>query len=60
VSLGHSRADMSTYGGDVTSEPLPVTVVLLETEERLEVILEGKVQGLGREVSDDVGGVTSP
>jgi hypothetical protein len=49
-----------TYGGDVTSEPLPVTVVLLETEERLEVILEGKVQGLGREVSDDVGGVTSP
>ena len=49
-----------TYGSDVTTEPLPVTVVLLETEERLEVILEGKVQSLGREVSDDVGGVTSP
>jgi hypothetical protein len=50
----------STYGSDVTTEPLPVTVVLLETEEGLEVILEGKVQSLGREVSDDVGGVTSP
>lgn len=49
-----------TYGSDVSGEPLPVTLVLLETEQGLEVVLEGEVQGLGGEVSDDVGGVTSP
>jgi hypothetical protein len=43
-----------------STDPLPVSLVLLETEERLEVVLEGKVQRLGREVSDDVGGVSSP
>lgn len=68
----------STTGGNVTTEPLPVSILLLEAEERLEVVLcgkqsacnektnrktrrtEGKVQGLGGEVTDDVGGVSSP
>lgn len=51
----------STTGGDVTSEPLGVTVtLLLEVEHGLEVILEGKVQSLGGEVTDDVGGVSAP
>lgn len=50
-----------TTRGDVTGEPLPVSVLLpLEVEERLEVVLEGEVQGLGGEVTDDVGGVSSP
>lgn len=49
-----------TDRGDVTREPLPVTLGLLEAEERLEVVLEGEVERLGGEVSDDVGGVTTP
>ena len=43
-----------------SSEPSPVTLRLLESEEGLEVVLEGEVKSLGREVSDDVGGVSSP
>jgi len=54
------RGTSSTTGGDVTSEPLPVTVLLPETEQGFEVVLEGKVQSLGGEVSDNIGGVTSP
>jgi hypothetical protein len=51
----------STTGGDVTSKPLAVTVpLLLEVEHGLEVILEGEVQSLGGEVTDDVGSVSSP
>ncbi len=50
----------ATYGGNVTREPLPVTLGLLEAEKGLEVVLEGEVERLGREVSDDVGGVTTP
>jgi len=49
-----------TTGSQVTGEPLPVGLVLLETEHLLELVLESKVQSLGWEVSDDVGGVTSP
>ena len=49
-----------TSRGDVSSEPLPVAVVLLEGEERLVVVLESKVQGLGGEVTKDVGCVASP
>ena len=33
------RRTSGTTGCEVTTEPLPVTVVLLETEERLEVVL---------------------
>ena len=35
------RGTSSTTGGDVASEPLPVAVLLLEAEERLEVVLYG-------------------
>ncbi len=51
----------STTGGQVTGHPLPVAItLLLEGEHRLVCIAESEVQGLGREVSDNVGSVTSP
>lgn len=51
----------STTGSQVTNHPPGVSItVLLEAEHLLELVTEGKVQGLGREVTDDVGGVTSP
>jgi hypothetical protein len=51
----------STTGGKVTHHPLGVTVTLtLVGEHRLESVAEGEVQSLGGEVTDDVGGVTSP
>ncbi|KAH3663715.1 hypothetical protein OGAPHI_005116 [Ogataea philodendri] len=49
-----------TTGSQVTSEPWPVTLLLLETKHLLELVLESKVQSLGWEVSDNVGGVTFP
>jgi hypothetical protein len=50
-----------TTGGQVTSHPPSVTItILLEAEQLLELVLEGKVQGLGREVTDNVGSVTTP
>ena len=55
-----AAAAADTYRGDVTSEPLPVAVLLLEAEHGLEVVLEGEVEGLGGEVTDDVGGVAAP
>jgi len=54
------RGTGSSTGSDVTGEPLGVRLRLLEVEHGLEVVLEGKVQRLGREVPDDVGGVSSP
>lgn len=54
---------MSTYttGGQVTGHPLGVTITLLLVGEHgLVGIAESEVQGLGREVTDDVGGVTTP
>ena len=54
------RGTSSSTGSNVTSEPLGVGLRLLEVEHGLEVVLEGKVQRLGREVPDDVGGVSSP
>lgn len=51
----------STTGGQVTGHPLGVTVTLLLVgEHRLVGITEGEVQSLGREVTDDVGSVTTP
>ena len=53
----------STYttGGQVTHHPLGVAIaLLLEGEHRLVGVTESEVQRLGREVSDDVGGVTTP
>lgn len=50
-----------TTGGKVTSHPLGVAIlVLLVAEHLLELVTESKVQGLGREVTDDVGGVATP
>lgn len=60
VDEEEGRSTGSTTRCNVTGEPLPVTVLLPEAEEGLEVILEGKVEGLGWEVTNDVGGVTSP
>lgn len=50
-----------TTGGQVAGHPLGVAVtVLLVAEHGLELVTEGKVQGLRGEVTDDVGGVTTP
>lgn len=50
-----------TTGGKVTSHPLPVAIlVLLEAEHGLELVAESEVEGLGGEVTDDVGGVATP
>lgn len=50
-----------TTGGKVTSHPLGVAITLLLVgEHRLVGVTEGEVQSLGREVTDDVGSVTSP
>lgn len=50
-----------TTGGKVTGHPLPVAIdVLLVAEHLLELVTESEVQGLGREVTDDVGGVATP
>lgn len=50
-----------TTGGQVTGHPLGVTItLLLESEHGLVGVAESKVQRLGGEVTDDVGGVTTP
>jgi len=50
-----------TTGGQVTGHPLPVAIlVLLVAEHLLELIAESEVQGLGGEVTDDVGSVATP
>lgn len=57
------EAEGATYTtrGQVTEHPHAVAItVLLEAEHLLELVTESKVQGLGREVSDDVGSVTTP
>jgi len=60
VDEEEGRGTGGTTGSNVTSEPLGVTLGLLETEQGLEVVLEGKVQSLGGEVTEHVGGVTTP
>lgn len=50
-----------TTGGQVAHHPFGVSItLLLESEHGLVGVTEGKVEGLGREVTDDVGSVTSP
>lgn len=54
---------VSTYTarGQVTSHPHGITItLLLEAEHLLELVAESEVQGLSREVSDDVGSVATP
>lgn len=65
VSLDHyyRHVGSTTYTtrGQVTSHPLGVAIlVLLVAEHSLELVTEGEVQGLCREVSDNVGSVTTP
>jgi len=50
-----------TTRGKVTSHPPPVSItVLLVAEHGLERVAESEVQGLGWEVTDDVGSVATP
>jgi len=50
-----------TAGGQVAHHPLKITItLLLEGEHSLIGITESEVKGLGGEVTDDVGSVTSP
>jgi hypothetical protein len=50
-----------TTGGKVTHHPLGVAITLLLVGEHgLVGVTEGKVESLGREVTDDVGSVSSP
>lgn len=50
-----------TSGGQVTGHPLGVTItLLLEGEHGLVGVTEREVERLGREVTDDVGSVTTP
>jgi len=51
----------STSRSEVTGEPFPIAVLFLaETKHTLELIFEGEVEGLGGEVSKNVGQVSSP
>ena len=55
----HGAGD--TARGNVAGEPLPVAVaLLLKAKEGLDLVLEGKVEGLRGEVADDVGDVATP
>lgn len=50
-----------TTGGQVAGHPPGVSVtLLLEAEHLLELVAESEVQGLGGEVTDDVGSVATP
>jgi len=60
VDEQEGRGTSRTTRRDVASKPLPVTILLFEAEQGLEVVLEGKVQSLGGEVTDNVGRVTTP
>lgn len=51
----------SSTGGKITGHPFGIAVTfLLVAEHQLELVTEGKVEGLRREVTNDVGGVTTP
>jgi hypothetical protein len=55
------RAFTYTTGGQVTHHPLSVTITLLLVREHgLVGVTEREVERLGREVTDDVGSVTTP
>ena len=50
-----------TTGGKVTHHPLSISIALLLVGEHgLVGVAESEVESLGREVTDNVGGVTSP
>lgn len=57
------ESEIRTYttGGQVTNHPPRVTVtLLLVAEHGLEGVAESEVEGLGWEVTKDVGGVSTP
>lgn len=63
--LGECAAERGNYthttGGKVTSHPPSVTVtVLLVAEHGLEGVTESEVERLSREITQDVGGVSTP
>ena len=61
ASIAILTAFTYTTGGQVTGHPLGVTITLLLVGEHALVgVAESEVQGLGREVTDDVGSVTTP
>lgn len=60
VDEGEGDGTSQTTGSHVSSEPDSVTVFFLFIEHSLEGILEGEVQGLSGEVSQDIGPVTLP
>ena len=54
-------ADTHTTRGKVTGHPPPVAItLLLEREHGLVGVAEGEVEGLGGEVTEHVGRVTTP
>jgi len=60
VDDGERERTSKTTGCDVDGELLPLWGILGAGEHSLDAILEGKVECLGWEVSEDVGQVTSP
>mmetsp|Transcript_53448 Transcript_53448/g.128715 ORF Transcript_53448/g.128715 Transcript_53448/m.128715 type:complete len:345 (+) Transcript_53448:125-1159(+) len=60
VHEGQRAGTGGATGSHVAEEPGGVAVLALAAEHGLELVLEGEVQGLGREVTDHVGGVATP
>lgn len=60
VDKEERRGTGGTTGSKVGRERLPVRSRLGDSEKRLEEVLEGKVESLGGEVTDDVSSVTTP
>ena len=61
MSNGAAFGTTYTTRGQVAGHPPGVSItVLLVAEHRLEGVAEGEVEGLGWEVTDDVGRVTTP
>jgi hypothetical protein len=61
VKDGYVVVETYTTGGQVTGHPLGVTITLLLVGEHgLVGVAESEVERLGREVTDDVGSVTTP
>lgn len=61
VNKSKRSGTSSTTRGQISSKELPEILLGIVADENLLVlVLEGKVQGLGGEVADDVGQVTAP
>jgi hypothetical protein len=62
VDEAEGGGSSSTTGSQVSDEVAPELCLLVNTaqEDLFVDVLEGEVEGLGREVSDDVGQVTTP